>query len=134
MSAYTALAAVEKELKEAREKLTKYTNIRSAVTSLPGYLDSCVNEHKTASAFTSDIIISKESIDAGAMGEIDDDFKKMQEDFEEMIDQGNRLIAKYKEKVAELEAERARLIAEIEAVEAAARQAAEYNNISQSTK
>ena len=142
MSEYTELTIVEQELQEAKEKLAKYKTIRSAVSSLPNQLSICDENYKTASTFTSDIIISRESIDAGAMQEIDDNHKKIQDDFDEMIEQGNQLVAKYEEKIAMLEAERSRILAEIEAMEEAARRAAENitkpsvnnNTFPQSTK
>lgn len=128
MSLYTQLASVEEELREAKEKLTKYSNIHSAVSGLPGYLDSCMDNYNTSSAYVSKIITNYEPIDAGAMATIDNNFKKIEEDFAEMIAQGNRLIAKYEERIATLEAERARLLAEIEAAEAAAARAREAQN------
>ena len=125
MSLYSDLANVEKELEEARKKLTKYSNIQSAITPLPGYLETCMNSHKTASAYTSKIIINYEAIDAGAMGAIEKNFSTIEADFEEMIAQGNRLIAKYQERIELLEKERERLLAEIAAAEAAAARARE---------
>ena len=129
MSLYTELASIEKKLQEAKEKLNKYTTIRSAVSSLPGLVNTCITEHKEAEAYTSDIIISKESIDAGLMGEVNDNLKTTQEDIDEMIKQGNQLVARYEEKVAELESKKAILLAEIVAMEEAARRATENNQV-----
>ena len=123
MSLYTQLASVEEELREAKEKLTKYSNIHSAVSGLPGYLDICMDNYNTSSAYVSKIITNYEPIDAGAMATIDNNFKKIEEDFAEMIAQGNRLIAKYQERIELLEKETERLLAEIAAAEAAATRA-----------
>ena len=54
------------------------------------------------------------------MSVIDDKLNKIDMDIEEMIAQGNRLVAKYEEIVSNLELERERLLAEIAAMEAAA--------------
>ena len=63
------------------------------------------------------------------MGEVNDNLKTTQEDIDEMIKQGNQLVARYEEKVAELESKKAILLAEIVAMEEAARRATENNQV-----
>lgn len=116
-------------LELAKDSATTTKNYDKTNTIINKLVNTCIAEHKEAEAYTSDIIISKESIDAGLMGEVNDNLKTTQEDIDEMIKQGNQLVARYEEKVAELESKKAILLAEIAAMEEAARRATENNQV-----